>query len=93
MVVLDAGLVVGLRLEDAAVRVVAQAAAPPQLLLDPEHPVVVLLRLFLGEQTNQSCFMIVGGRKIVNGVDLRSVDAPLSLISANRTIQNLQNTG
>ena len=61
VVVLDAGLVVGLRLEDAAVRVVAQAAAPPQLLLDPEHPVVVLLRLFLGEQTNQSCFMIVQG--------------------------------
>ena len=87
MVVLDAGLVVGLRLEDAAVRVVAQAAAPPQLLLDPEHPVVVLLRLFLGEQTNQSCFMII------NGVDLTSADAPLSLIAANRTIQNLQNTG
>ena len=71
MVVLDAGLVVGLRLEDAAVRVVAQAAAPPQLLLDPEHPVVVLLRLFLGEQI-----------KPVYHLNLRSVDAPLSSISA-----------
>ena len=47
MIVLDAGVVLRLPLEYAPVGVVAEAVAPPQLLLDPGHAVVVLLRLFL----------------------------------------------
>ena len=55
MVVLDAGGVVPLLLEDAPVGVVAQAAlAPSQLLLDPRHPVVVLLRRFLRERIQKA---------------------------------------
>ena len=51
VIVLDAGAVVRLPLEYAPVGVVAEAVAPPQLLLDPGHAVVVLLRLFLREWT------------------------------------------
>ena len=49
MIVLDARAVVRLLLEDAAVGVVAEAVASPQVVLDPGHAVVVLLRLFLRE--------------------------------------------